>query len=129
MSSWLSTLPHQIPFRAASRVTRMDEVSVDGIYLCSSADALTEGGPVPVWMVIEAMAQIAGGLAFRDRPGHGYLSAIDDASIDGPLESGESLELKVEMEANFGGIFRFRGRAFRAGSECARAKFYLATPP
>jgi len=129
LSSWLATLPHQIPFRAASRVTRIDDVSVDGVYHCSASDALTEGGPVVQWVVVEAMAQIAGGLAFRDRPGHGYLSAIDDASIDGPLEYGQTLVLKVELEANFGGIFRFRGRAFREGVECARARFYLATPP
>lgn len=129
MQSWLTTLPHQIPFRAASRVTKLDERSIEGQFLCTASDALTESAPALNWMLFEAMAQFGGGLAFRERPGHGFLSAIDDASMDVPMEVGQTFEVKVELEADFGGIFRFRGRAFLDGVECARARFYLSTPP
>ena len=59
-------------------------------------------------MLIEAMAQFAGGLAFRGRPGHGYLSAIDRCSIDRLIVAGDVVQIRVEREAEFGGIFRFR---------------------
>jgi len=125
--SWLTTLPHQIPFRAASHVTKLDERSIEGRFLCSASDSLTEATPALNWMLFEAMAQFGGGLAFRDRPGHAFLSAIDDASMDVPVEAGHAFEVKVELEADFGGMFRFQGRAFLDGVECARARFYLST--
>src|SRR5207248_2234083 len=57
--SWLASLPHQIPFRAASAATRVDERTIEGTFLCTANDAL----PLEV-MAIEAMAQLAGGLVF-----------------------------------------------------------------
>ncbi len=79
-------------------------------------------------MIYEAMAQIGGVLAFRDSGIPGYLSAIDSASIDGPLELGDVLRLRVMLDAEFGRIFRFSGTATREGTEFARARFYLAAP-
>ena len=129
MTSWLRLLPHQIPFRAASAAADFAEDSIEGTFLCTAADALAEGGmPVDV-MLIEAMAQFAGGLAFRDRPGHGYLSAIERCSIDRLVTAGDLVRIRVEREADFGGVFRFRGMAVVAGVEIARGHFYLAAPP
>jgi len=66
----------------------VDDDSIEGSFLCTADDALAAGGmPIDV-MLIEAMAQFAGGLAFRDRPGHGYLSAIDRCSIDRMIVAG-----------------------------------------
>jgi len=123
---WLQTLPHQIPFRAASSVTRMDDTSIEGRFLWTASDPLTAGSPAIPWMIFEAMAQFGGGLAFRDQGGHGYLTAIDNASIDRPIEAGQAFNLHVRLEAEFGGIFRFQGVATLEGVECARARFYLA---
>ena len=129
MTSWLRLLPHQIPFRAASAAASVADDSIEGSFLCTAGDALAEGGMPVDLMLIEAMAQFAGGLAFRDRPGHGYLSAIDRCSIDRLIVAGDVVQIRVEREAEFGGIFRFRGKAMVGEVEIARGLFYLAAPP
>jgi hypothetical protein len=126
VSRWLDSLPHQIPFRAASRGTVIDDGAIEGDFLATACDALTESSSYPVAFLVEAMAQLGGGLAFRGTENQALLSAIDGASIDEPLVPGERLRLVVNLEASFGGIFRFRGVAFREGLEVGRARFYLA---
>jgi 3-hydroxymyristoyl/3-hydroxydecanoyl-(acyl carrier protein) dehydratase len=129
LTSWLRLLPHQIPFRAASAAVSVADDSIEGSFLCTADDALAAAGmPIDV-MLIEAMAQFAGGLAFRDRPGHGFLSAIDRCSIDRLIVVGELVEIRVDREAEFGGVFAFRGQARVGGVEVARGRFYLAAPP
>lgn len=124
--SWLSALPHQIPFRAASGLRRIDEKTVEGIWYGSSADALTEGRfPTPL-MIVEAMAQIAGALAFGEHGEPAMLSAIDEAVFSGTIVENDALTLRVTLDAGFGGIFRFSGIASRAEAEVVRARFYLA---
>ncbi len=80
-------------------------------------------------MLIEAMAQLGGGLVFGESAAPGFLSAIDEARIQSPPEVGDALLLRVHLEAQFGGIFRFQGEARRQGLEIASAKFYLAGAP
>ena len=129
MSSWLRELPHQIPFRAASAVLRSDEQTLEGSFLCTADDPLGTGAwPMDI-MLLEAMAQFAGGLAFNESKGHGYLSAIDGCTIDRLIEPGETVHITVTLEASFGGMFRFRGAGTVDGAEVIRGKFYLAAPP
>jgi hypothetical protein len=128
VSGWLDSLPHQIPFRAASAASIIDDRNVEGWFVCTANDALPGGGLPASFMVIEAMAQLGGGLAFRGSRANGFLSAIDDASIDSPFAAGDRVHLRVQLEADFSGIFRFRGTASREGLEVARARFYLAAP-
>ncbi len=120
--SWLSSLPHQIPFRAASAVTRRDERSIEGTFLWTADDLLC-----PEIMLIEAMAQFAGGLVF---PGskHGMLSGIDACEITRTIEAGDLVTLVVTHEASFGSLHRFTGTGSVAGLECVRGRFYLAEP-
>jgi 3-hydroxymyristoyl/3-hydroxydecanoyl-(acyl carrier protein) dehydratase len=129
LTSWLGLLPHQIPFRAASAAVSITDDSIEGSFLCTANDALSEGAAPIDLMLIEAMAQFAGGLAFGERPGHGYLSAIERCSIDRLVSAGETVHIRVEREAEFGGVFRFHGRATIDGVEIARGRFYLAAPP
>jgi 3-hydroxymyristoyl/3-hydroxydecanoyl-(acyl carrier protein) dehydratase len=126
---WLQVLPHQIPFRAASAVERLTSDTLEGSFLCTANDALGEGAPPVDIMLLEAMAQFAGGLAFQGREGHGYLSAIDGCTIDRPIQPGDVVRITVTMEAAFGGIFRFRGRGVVDGVEVVRGRFYLSEPP
>lgn len=128
MSGWLGSLPHQVPFRAASTGKLLDERTIEGEMIVSANDALSEGGASPVAMVFEAMAQLGGGLAFRGETRHAYFSAIDEASVDHPPAPGDRLRIVVSLEADFGRIYRFRGTAQREGLEIARARFYLAAP-
>jgi 3-hydroxymyristoyl/3-hydroxydecanoyl-(acyl carrier protein) dehydratase len=122
--SWLNSLPHQIPFRAASAVRRIDDKTIAGTFLCTVNDELP-----PEIMVIEAMAQFAGGLAFHDSHGPGFLTGIDRCEVDRPILAGDIVEITVTLDAEFGGTYRFDGRGSLAGLECVRGRFYLAAAP
>jgi 3-hydroxymyristoyl/3-hydroxydecanoyl-(acyl carrier protein) dehydratase len=117
--NWLSSLPHQFPFRAASTARRIDDKTIEGTFACTANDAL----PLEV-MVVEAMAQLAGGLVFREA--HGFLTGIEDCVLDRRIEPGDVITLRVTLDAEFGGTYRFSGTGAIDGLQCARGRFYLA---
>ncbi|MBV8518710.1 MAG: hypothetical protein JO197_15030 [Acidobacteria bacterium] len=117
--SWLANLPHQIPFRAASAVRRSDEKTTEGVYICTTNDVLPPGV-----MVVEAMAQFAGGLVLREQ---GFLTGIDRCEVLRVPEPGDAVEITVTLEAEFGGTFRFSGSGRIGGVEAVRGRFYLAS--
>lgn len=123
--SWLEAIPHQIPFRAASGFERLDDKSARGIFFVTAADALTMGLPLEM-MLVEAMAQVGGGVVFGEGGEPAFLSAIDDVVIHERVAVGDRLVLHVNCDTAFGRIFRFSGRALRGEEEVARARFYLA---
>ncbi|HEY3055355.1 MAG TPA: hypothetical protein VGK31_05435, partial [Thermoanaerobaculia bacterium] len=118
--SWLSSLPHQIPFRAASALIRKDDKSIEGKFLWTANESMP-----PQIMLIEAMAQFAGGLVFDAQ---GFLSGIDNCEIVQAIEPGDVVVVRVNVDADFGRIFRFTGTASIDGLEVARGRFYLAAP-
>jgi 3-hydroxymyristoyl/3-hydroxydecanoyl-(acyl carrier protein) dehydratase len=117
--NWLRSLPHQFPFRAASSARRIDDTTIEGTFACTANDAL----PLDV-MVVEAMAQLAGGLVFREA--HGFLTGIEDCVLDRRIEPGDVITLRVTLDAEFGGTYRFSGTGAIDGLQCARGRFYLA---
>ena len=119
--SWLASLPHQIPFRAASAATRIDEKTIEGSYVCTADDLMPSS-----LMAVEAMAQLGGGLAFANSPSHAFLSGIDHCEIDRAIEAGDVIRFVVTLDADFGGTFRFTGRGLVDGVEVIRGRFYLA---
>lgn len=119
--SWLASLPHQIPFRAASAATRIDDKTIEGVYVCTADDVM----PVSV-MAVEAMAQLGGGLAFSASPVHAFLTGIDRCEVDRAIEAGDVIRFVVTLDADFGGTFRFSGRGLVDGVEVIRGRFYLA---
>lgn len=119
--SWLASLPHQIPFRAASAATRIDDKTIEGLYVCTAGDAMPSGV-----MAMEAMAQLGGGLAFANSRSHAFLSGIDRCEIDRAIESGDMIRFVVTLDADFGGTFRFTGSGAIDGVEVIRGRFYLA---
>ncbi|HET7437687.1 MAG TPA: hypothetical protein VFN10_23480 [Thermoanaerobaculia bacterium] len=119
--SWLGQLPHQIPFRAASAIRVASEKSVEGVFVVTANDFLT-----PEIMLVEAMAQFAGGLAFHE--GHAFLTGIDRCEVLRALEPGDAVEIAVTLDAEFGGTFRFSGSGRIGGVEVVRGRFYLASP-
>jgi len=118
MSDWLRSLPHQIPFRAASSVSRRDENSIAGSFLCTANDELP-----PEIMLVEAMAQFAGGLVFEKQ---GFVTGIDQCEVLRPIEAGDVVDIAVTLEASFGGTHRFSATGTIGGVEVARGRFYLA---
>ena len=119
--SWLASLPHQIPFRAASAGTRIDDKTIEGVYVCTADDTM----PINA-MVIEAMAQLGGGLAFANSRSHAFLSGIDVCEIDRAMEAGDVIRFVVTLDADYGGMFRFTGSGAIDGVEVIRGRFYLA---
>ena len=117
--SWLTQLPHQIPFRAASTGRIINDKTIEGSFLCTANDTAP-----PQIMLAEAMAQLAGGLVFREAPG--LLTGIDHCEIDRPIEPGDIIALTVTLEAEFGGTYRFSGTGSIGGLQCVRGRFYLA---
>jgi 3-hydroxymyristoyl/3-hydroxydecanoyl-(acyl carrier protein) dehydratase len=116
--SWLQNLPHQIPFRAASAATHIDDRTIEGTFVCTANDTM----PAEL-MAVEAMAQLAGGLVFHEQ---GFLTGIDRCEIDRPMAPGDVVRFVVKLEATFGGTFRFDGRGSVDGVEVVRGRFYLA---
>ena len=117
--SWLSNLPHQIPFRAASAVRRIDEKTIEGVYLCTANDTL----PTAV-MMVEAMAQFAGGLVLKEQ---GFLTGVDRCEVLREVVPGDVLICTVTLDAEFGGTFRFSGIGRIDGVDAVRGRFYLAS--
>jgi len=120
--SWLSSLPHQIPFRAASAVRSREDKKITGVFLWTANDIMP-----PEIMLVEAMAQFAGGLAFHAR-GHGFLTGVESCVVSRAIIPGDVITIEVTLETDFGGIFRFSGTATIDGLECGRGRFYLASP-
>jgi 3-hydroxymyristoyl/3-hydroxydecanoyl-(acyl carrier protein) dehydratase len=117
--SWLGNLPHQIPFRAASAVRRIDETTIEGIYVCTVNDILPSGV-----MAVEAMAQFAGGLVLE---GQGFLTGIDRCEVLREIVPGDVMVCVVSLEAAFGGTFRFSGTGQIDGADAVKGRFYLAS--
>ena len=117
--NWLNALPHQIPFRAASSVIDRGESSIRGKFLWTANETM----PAQV-MLVEAMAQFAGGLVFEAQ---GFISGIDNCQVTRAIEPGDVVIVDVSVDADFGRIFRFNGTASIDGVEVARGRFYLAS--
>ena len=75
-------------------------------------------------MVVEAMAQFAGGLVLKER---GFLTGVDRCELLREVGPGDVVVCVVTLEAEFGGTFRFAGVGTIDGVEAVRGRFYLAS--
>lgn len=120
--NWLQSIPHQIPFRAASTGQKLDAKTIEGSFVCTADDPMP-----PQIMIVEAMAQLAGGLIFESGR-HGFLTGMEGCEIDRAVQPGDVVALTVRLEAEFGGTYRFSGSGSISGLQCLRGRFYLAAP-
>jgi 3-hydroxyacyl-[acyl-carrier-protein] dehydratase len=87
---------------------------------------------MPGVLIIEAMAQASGILAFKtvkvvpDVNTRFYFVAIDNARFRKPVEPGDQLILKVALARSFKGIWKFKGVAEVDGKEVASAEIMVA---
>ncbi len=87
---------------------------------------------MPGVMIIEALAQAAGILAFKtvgvvpDTETRFYFVAIDNARFRKPVEPGDQMLLKVTLKRAFKGIWKFHGSAEVDGAEVASAEIMVA---
>ena len=101
-------------------MTGRGESSIEGVFLWTANEFLP-----PELMLVEGMAQFAGGLVFE---GQGFLTGIDRCEISRAVEAGDRVAVTVSLEAEFGGTYRFQGVATCDGVEIGRGRFYLAGP-
>jgi len=131
-------LPHRYPFLLVDRVL----ACVAGQYVHALKN-VTFNEPffpghfphrpvMPGVMIIEALAQAAGILAFKtarvvpDDDTRFYFVAIDNARFRKPVEPGDQLILKVTLKRAFKGIWKFEGTAEVDGALVASAEIMVA---
>ena len=131
-------LPHRYPFLLVDRVLEL----VPGKYVHALKN-VTFNEPffpghfphrpvMPGVMIIEALAQAAGILAFKtvgvvpDTETRFYFVAIDNARFRRPVEPGDQVLLKVTLKRAFKGIWKFHGLAEVDGAEVASAEIMVA---
>jgi 3-hydroxyacyl-[acyl-carrier-protein] dehydratase len=87
---------------------------------------------MPGVIIIEALAQTAGILAFRtagvmpDEETRFYFVGIDKARFRKPVEPGDQLTLTAKLERSFKGIWKFSTVALVGDAEVASAEMMVA---
>jgi 3-hydroxyacyl-[acyl-carrier-protein] dehydratase len=131
-------LPHRYPFLLVDRVLDCQAGQyVHAIKNVTFNEPFFPGHfphrPVmPGVMIIEALAQACGILAFKtvevipDSDTRFYFVAIDNARFRRPVEPGDQLLLKATLMRAFKGIWKFDCHAEVSGAEVASAEIMVA---
>jgi 3-hydroxyacyl-[acyl-carrier-protein] dehydratase len=126
----LKKLPHRYPILLVDRVLAVDPgKSIKALKNVTINEPHFVGHfphrPVmPGVLILEAMAQTAGLLAFADESRERdpnsviYFAGIDGARFKRPVEPGDQLVMDVEILRHKSGIYKFKGTA-RVGQEVA----------
>lgn len=119
----MNILPHRYPFLMVDRIIAMDPGKrIVGTKNVTINEPFFQGHfpghPVmPGVLIIEAMAQVAGILAYLSsdeevRKKVSYFMAIDNARFRKPVLPGDVLRLEMETTLNRRGIWGFNGKAY-----------------
>jgi len=125
-------LPHREPFLLVDRILEMER----GQRVVAEKDVLANepwfeghfpGNPIlPGVLIIEAMAQTAGVLAFwsDDVKGLGvaYFTSINKVRFRKPVVPGETIRLELDLIRRRGNIWRFQGHAYVDGQLVAEGE-------
>jgi 3-hydroxyacyl-[acyl-carrier-protein] dehydratase len=134
----LKQLPHRYPFLLVDRVLEcIVGKSIRAIKNVTYNEPYFIGHfpyrPVmPGVIIIEALAQTAGILAFRtadvfpDEDTRFYFVGIDKARFRKPVEPGDQLVLNATLERSFKGIWKFSTVALVGQDEVAHAEMMVA---
>ena len=127
----MNILPHRYPFLLVDRIVEMDgEKRIVGLKNVTINEQFFQGhfpgAPVmPGVLIIEAMAQVAGVLIYRDMPDkHSkliYFTGIENAKFRRPVVPGDQIRIEMELlnrRTNFG---KMAGRATVEGKLVAEA--------
>ncbi len=117
-----ATLPHRYPFLLVDRISELEPGRrIVGIKNVTINEPFFQGHfpdrPVmPGVLILEAMAQVGGVLAFKSSPFEGrpvvYLTGIDNAKFRKPVVPGDQLRLEVEVLKRRQPFWKMRGNAF-----------------
>jgi 3-hydroxyacyl-[acyl-carrier-protein] dehydratase len=127
----MKILPHRYPFLLVDRIVEMEgEKRIVGLKNVTINEQFFQGhfpgAPVmPGVLILEAMAQVAGVLIYRDMPDkHSkliYFTGVENAKFRRPVVPGDQLRIEMELlnrRSNFG---KMAGRATVEGKLAAEA--------
>ena len=128
----MKNLPHRYPFLLVDRVK---ELEVNKRIVAIKNVTINEpffqghfpGHPImPGVLIIEAMAQVGGILAYRSQPDTEgkvvYFMGIDKAKFRRPVVPGDTLEFVLEVIKQRRNIWVFKAEAFVDGERAAEAE-------
>jgi 3-hydroxyacyl-[acyl-carrier-protein] dehydratase len=127
----MSILPHRYPFLLVDRVLSLEpSVNVVGIKNVTMNEPFFTGhfpeNPVmPGVLIVEAMAQVAGILAFKSgmQGSQVYFMSIDKVKFRKPVVPGDQLRFEVKVVQVRGNVWKFGGAAFIEDKMAAEAEF------
>jgi 3-hydroxyacyl-[acyl-carrier-protein] dehydratase len=134
----MQRLPHRYPFLLVDRVLQYESgKSIRALKNVTYNEPYFTGHfphrpLMPGVMIIEALAQVAGLLAFLsanaipDASTRFYFVGIDKARFRKPVEPGDQLILLANFERNLKGIWRLATSAEVGGEEVANAQIMIA---
>lgn len=126
-----SLLPHRFPFLMVDRIIDLEPgIQITGIKNVSINEPFFEGhfpgNPImPGVLIVEALAQIAGILAFRSgvKGDTVYFMSVERAKFRKPVVPGDQLRLIVSKTQERGNVWKFSGRASVEEKTVAEADF------
>ena len=133
ISKILEILPHRYPFVMVDRVTDIvPGESIRGHKMVSANEPWCQGHfpdkPImPGVLIIEALAQIGGILAYASDPFDSsqslmYFLGIDKAKFRHTVTPGDRLDLYVEVIQHRSNVWKLRGEATVEGTLCAQGE-------
>lgn len=129
----MDVLPHRYPFLFVDRIIALEEAKrIVGIKNVTINEPFFQGHfpgePVmPGVLIVEAMGQTAGVLAYRamgeEAEGKGvFLMSINRVKFRRPVVPGDQLRLELEVTKHRGDIWAFQGKAFVEDQLAAEAE-------
>ena len=136
----MKILPHRYPFLLVDRIIELEpDKRIVGIKNVTINEQFLQGhfpgAPVmPGVLIIEAMAQVAGVLIYRDMPEAErrsklvYFTGIDNAKFRRPVVPGDQLRIEMEVlsRRSSGSFGKMAGRALVGGKLVAEAVVVFA---
>ncbi|WP_447973302.1 3-hydroxyacyl-ACP dehydratase FabZ [Nitrospira sp. Kam-Ns4a] len=117
-----ATLPHRYPFLLVDRIRELEAGRrIVGIKNVTVNEPFFQGHfpgrPImPGVLILEALAQVGGVLAFKSAPLAGkpvvYLTGVDKAKFRKPVVPGDQLRLEVEVVRQRAPFWKMQGQAF-----------------
>jgi 3-hydroxyacyl-[acyl-carrier-protein] dehydratase len=127
----MKLLPHRYPFLLVDRIADLQPgVSATGVKNVTINEPFFQGHfpgqPImPGVLIIEAMAQVAGVMAFRSGVEGKvvYFMSIDNAKFRRPVVPGDQVIMDIKVLKQRGNVWRFSGTATVDGKLVSEAEF------